>query len=71
MLIPAIILGPFVLAGLFLCIPVDLTFTYETGESSRSRMRIGWLFGLIGKELGCEKQRRQRASGTLRQLEAV
>ena len=60
MLIPAIILGPFVLAGLFLCIPVDLTLTYERGESSRSRMRIGWLFGLIGKELGGEKRGRER-----------
>ena len=60
MLIPAIILGPFVLAGLLLCIPVDLTFTYERGESSRSRMRIGWLFGLLGKELGGEKQGGER-----------
>ena len=60
MLIPAIILGPFVLAGLLLCIPVDLTFTYQRGESSRSRMRIGWLFGLIGKELGGEKQSGER-----------
>ena len=60
MLIPAIVLGLFFLAVLFLSIPVDLTFSYERGESSRSRMRIGWLFGLIGKELGGEKKGREK-----------
>ena len=60
MLIPAIVLGPFFLAVLLLCIPVDLAFSYERGEGSRSRMRIGWLFGLIGKELGGEKKGRER-----------
>jgi len=52
MLILAIVLGLFFLAVLFPSIPVDLAFSYERGESSRSRMRIGWLFGLIGKEAG-------------------
>ena len=60
MLIPAIILGPFFLAVLLLSIPFDLVFSYERGEGSRSRMRIGWLFGLIGKELGGEKKGRQK-----------
>ena len=60
MLIPAIVLGPFFLAVLLLCIPVDLAFSYERGEGSRSRMRIGWLFGLIGKELGGEKKSREK-----------
>ena len=41
MLILAIVLGLFFLAVLFLSIPVDLSFSYEMGESSRSRMRIG------------------------------
>ena len=60
MLIPAIVLGPLFLAVLLLCIPVDLTFSYERGEGSRSRMRIGWLFGLIAKELGGEKKGREK-----------
>ncbi len=58
MLIPAIVLGPFFLAVLLLSIPVDLAFSYERGEGARSRFRIGWLFGLIGKELGGQKKSR-------------
>jgi hypothetical protein len=60
MLIPAIFLGLFFLAVLLLSIPVDLTFSYERGDGSRSRMRIGWLFGLIGKELGGKKKGRAK-----------
>ena len=60
MLIPAIILGPLFLAVLLLSIPVDLAFFFERGEVSRSRMRIGWLFGLIGKELGGAKSGREK-----------
>ena len=56
MLIPDIVLGLFFLAVLLLSIPVDLAFSYERGEGSRSRMRIGWLFGLIGKEVGGKKK---------------
>ena len=60
MLIPAIALGPFFLTVLLLSIPVDLAFSYERGEDSRTRMRIGWLFGLIGKDLGGGKKGRQK-----------
>ncbi len=60
MLILAIVLGLFFLAVLLLSIPVDLAFSYERGEGSRWRMRIGWLFGLIGKELGGGKKDREK-----------
>lgn len=60
MLIPAIILGPLFLAVLLLSIPVDLAFSFERGEISRSRFRIGWLFGLIGKELDGGKKRLEK-----------
>ena len=60
MLIPAIILGLLFLAVLLLSIPFDLAFSYERGEGSRLRMRIGWLFGLIGKELGGGKKGREK-----------
>ena len=56
MLIVAIVLGLVFLAVILLSIPIDLAFSYERGQGSRSRMRIGWLFGLIGKELGGEKK---------------
>ena len=48
------------LAVLVLSIPIDLALSYERGEGSRSQMRIGWLFGLIGKR-GAEELK--RASG--------
>ena len=60
MLIPAIILGLLLLAVLLLSIPVDLAFSYERGNGSRSRLRIEWLYGLIGKELGGEKKNREK-----------
>jgi len=59
-LVPAIFLVPFFLAVLLLSIPVDLAFSYERGEGSRSRMRIKWLFGLIGKDLGGEKKGQEK-----------
>ena len=60
MLIPAIILGPLFLAVFLLSIPVDLAFFFERGEVSRSRMRIGWLFGLIGKDMGGASSGREK-----------
>ena len=56
----AIVLGLVFLVVLLPSIPIDLAFSYERGEGSRSRMRIGWLFGLIGKELGGEKKGREK-----------
>lgn len=56
MVIVAIVLGLAFLVVLLLSIPIDLAFSYERGEGSRSRMRIGWLFGLIGKEMGGERK---------------
>ena len=60
MLIVAIVLGSAFLVVLLLSIPIDLAFSYERGEGSRLRMRIGWLFGLIGKELGGERKVRNK-----------
>ena len=60
MLIVAIVLGLAFLTVLLLLIPIDLAFSYERQEGSRSRMRIGWLFGLIGKELGGERKRGEK-----------
>ena len=43
------------LAGLLvlvLAVPIDLSFSLEKDERFRSRVRIGWLFGLVGKEVG-------------------
>jgi hypothetical protein len=43
------------LAGLLvllLSVPIDLSFSLEKDERFRSRARIGWLFGLVRKDLG-------------------
>ncbi len=43
------------LAGLLvliLSVPFDLSFSLERNERFQSRVRIGWLFGLVGKDLG-------------------
>ncbi|PKB70875.1 MAG: hypothetical protein BZY87_08245 [SAR202 cluster bacterium Io17-Chloro-G6] len=46
------------LAGLLvllLSVPIDLSFSLEKDERLQSRARIGWFFGLVGKDLGGEK----------------
>ena len=37
---------------LLLSVPIDLSFSLERDERFRSRGRIGWFFGLVGKDLG-------------------
>jgi hypothetical protein len=55
-LILAIVLGLFFLVILLFSIPIDLAFSYARGEESWSRVRVRWLFGLMGKELGGDKK---------------
>jgi hypothetical protein len=59
-LILVIILCPLFLTVFLLSIPVDLAFFFERGEVTRSRLRIGWLFGLIGKDLGGVKSGQEK-----------
>ena len=43
------------LAGLLVLLlsaPIDLSFSLDKDERFRSRVRIGWLFGLVKKDLG-------------------
>ena len=48
-------IGLFVL--LVFCIPVDMVFDVGRSGAARSRMRVGWLFGLLGKEFGRRKKK--------------
>ena len=44
-------------------IPVDMAFDVGGPGAARSRMRVGWLFGLFGKEFGRRRKKpRERAS---------
>ena len=51
-------LALYIMAGIVLLIlvvfsiPVDMVFDVSGPGGARSRMRVGWLFGLLGKEFG-------------------
>jgi hypothetical protein len=59
---------------ILLCIPVDILFCIERYETSRFSAYIGWLFGLVKKELkqpekkADKKKKRQFSFGVLKQL---
>ena len=50
-----VVAGLVVLGILILSIPVDMAFEVSVPGEPRSRMRIGWLFGLVGKEIKARK----------------
>ena len=50
-----VIVGLVVLGILILSIPVDMAFELSVPGEPRSRMRIGWLFGLVWKEVKARK----------------
>lgn len=55
----ALVAGIFLLFVLLLVVPVDLAFSIERDGSFRLRMRVGWMFGLIGKNIGGRKAKRR------------
>jgi len=51
------ILGTFIFLIILLLVPVDLVFNISKRDHKESRVRIGWLFGLVGKDIrGRRKQ---------------
>ena len=46
-----IIAGIILLVVLVLSIPVDLTFEVATQTTGGQKVRVGWLFGLVGKDI--------------------
>jgi len=55
----ATVLGIFLFFALLLAIPVDVTFRVEKSTDFKSRVRVRWLFGLIGKDISGEKKKRK------------
>ena len=62
-------LALYIVAGIVLfilivfSIPVDMGFDVGGPEAARSRMRVGWLFGLLGKEFGRRRKKpKEKAS---------
>ncbi len=52
-----IIAGIIILVTLTLFIPIELVFHLETAGEDRSRIRVGWLFGLAWKDIGRGKKK--------------
>ena len=55
-----IIAGIILLLILMLSIPVELVFDLEIPGEAKSRVRVGWLFGLVWKEIGRGKRKPKR-----------
>ena len=53
-----IVAGTILLVILVLSVPVDLTFDVATDGDGRRKLRVGWLFGLVGKDLLPRKKKR-------------
>ena len=52
-----IVAGILLFIPLVLSIPVDMAFAVGGPGAAKSRMRVGWLFGLLVKEFGRKKNR--------------
>lgn len=62
MWIVAVLLGIFLFFILLLVIPLDLSFHIEKEEAFRPRIRVKWLFGLIGKNVGGSEKKPEQAN---------
>jgi hypothetical protein len=52
----ATVLGVFAFIVLLLTVPVDLAFNVEQDAATHSRVRVGWMFNLIGKDIKRKKK---------------
>jgi hypothetical protein len=52
----ATVLGILTFSILLLCVPVDLDFNVDRDTAFQSRVRVGWMFNLIGKDLKRKKK---------------
>ena len=55
-----IIAGIILLVILVLSIPVEVVFDLEVPGEAKSRVRVGWLFGLVWKEMGRGRRKPKR-----------
>ena len=60
MWIIATVLGILLFFVLLLVIPVDLVFCVEKDVDFKSRVRVRWMFGLIGKDIRGRKRRPEK-----------
>ena len=60
MWILAVVLGPLLFFVVLLAVPVDLVFYIEKDMAFSSKVRVGWMFNLVGKEIGGKKKRERK-----------
>ena len=60
MWILAVVLGPLLFFVVLLAVPVDLVFYIEKDMTFSSKVRVGWMFNLVGKEIGGKKKREKK-----------
>ena len=71
------VLGVFLFLLLLLAVPVDLVFSVEKGTEFKKSFRVGWMFGLVSKEIkGKEKaekkpKKKKKRRGGIRYLLAA
>jgi len=81
MWVVGLVAGIVLLFILLLAVPVDVSFSLERDGSFSLRARVGWMFGLIGKNIGGKKRKKTvekakerkttRRRGSVRSLLAV
>lgn len=55
-----IIAGVILFIVLMLSIPVDIKFDLATHEHAKAKIRIGWLFGLVWKDIRARKKKKPK-----------
>ena len=55
-----IIAGIILFIILMLSVPADIKFDLSTQEQVKGRIRIGWLFGLVGKDIHARKKKQPK-----------
>ncbi|HEX73573.1 MAG TPA: hypothetical protein G4N93_00250 [Dehalococcoidia bacterium] len=55
-----IIAGVILFIVLMLSIPVDMKFDLATNEHAKAKIRIGWLFGLVWKDIRTRKKKKPK-----------
>jgi len=55
-----IIAGVILFITLMLSIPVDMKFDLATHEHAKAKIRIGWLFGLVWKDIRARKKKKPK-----------
>ena len=58
-----IVAGIILLVILVLSVPLDLAFDFATDADGRRKLRVHWLFGLVGKDLLPGKKKRPPKAG--------